>query len=60
MEGLGAGGVLYLPLTTFLFPNWTRICKRLRSPAIDSEESISPDGESTPGSWFVDNELKTT
>ncbi len=28
---------------------WTRICKRLRSPEIDSKESFSPDWESIPG-----------
>ncbi len=43
--------LLYLPLTTFFFPNWTRICKCLRSPAIDYEESIPPDGEWIPSSF---------
>ncbi len=41
--GVWAGGVTPRPaLTTTLFPNWDRICKRLMRPGIDSEDSIPP------------------
>ncbi len=43
------GNVYYNCLSQHTTESWARICKRLRSPEIDSKKSIPPGWESIPG-----------